>query len=77
MILAGVEVIVVSTSLFITKIGYDKFQKNMKVGDLCTFFIDNEETNGVIKEINDDLVSISRGNIGEYFVRKKTQVYPK
>lgn len=81
-ILAFFEGIIVSSSLFMTKLGYNRFQKNMKVGDLCTFFIDNEETNGVIKEINDDNVSIARGDlkswtIPPYFTRKKRQVYPK
>ena len=73
---------IVFVGFFITEVQYSKFQKEMKVGDLCTFFIDNEETNGVIKEINEDKISIARGDlkswtIPPYFIRKKKQVYPK
>lgn len=69
---------IVSVGFFITEVQYNKFQKEMKVGDLCKFFIDNEETIGIIKEINDDKVSISVGKLkGPHFIREKKQIYPK
>lgn len=73
----GILILIIGILIYsqIDEIRYKKFQKNMKVGDKCSYGIAGTPKQGVIKEIKDDTIVV-RHLLG-YDEIYKENVFPK
>ncbi len=54
---------------------YERFQKNMKRGDFCYFYKDEDKMIGVVDDFVDDEIVVVGSELGMH-LRVKSELYP-